>query len=59
MYYRRKRLHDDMRKLGIDDALRRHNLQRLWTPPGGSVAAAIPQPHLADPDAGGPTPVDA
>jgi hypothetical protein len=28
MYYRQKRLHDDMRKLGIDDALCRHNLQR-------------------------------
>jgi hypothetical protein len=59
MYYRRKQLRDDMGKLGIDDALRHHNLQRLWTPPGGSVAAAIPQPQLADPDAGGPAPMDA
>jgi hypothetical protein len=59
MYYRRKLLCDDMRKLGIDDALHRHNLQRLWTPPGGSVAAAIPQPQLTDPDAGGPAPMDA
>jgi hypothetical protein len=33
MYYCQKRLRDDMRKLGIDDALRRHNLQHLWTPP--------------------------
>jgi hypothetical protein len=39
MYNHRKHLRDDMQKLGIDDALRRHNLQRLWTPPGGSVAA--------------------
>jgi hypothetical protein len=59
MYYRQKRLRDDMRKLGIDDALCHHNLEHLWTPPGGFVAAAIPQPQLADPDAGSPTPMDA